>query len=466
MFRSQNWRSFGWWDMRLLLLLLFIFSKPGVACSPRLFQLLGADFKNSLTIPSLEKAQAGALWLVERTMISDHRFNQSQEGIELQKHVAEKFKWFHLNLSADARSKLEQKVGDAESVTSALQVLLRSFSNQQSDSALHLAVLNFIEKSNLPVSSKLEALLPIVRGNGAWSREEVKRANELITQLQWKHASDVPDLMIPKEYKTLENFFDIKPEAFTESPITDIKRMGDGSGINETYVINFQNGNRAIFKPLYGENSFPKMDSPLSSINFIREANAHLLYKKYFSHPKITVPITIEAFLNHNGKSYGIGSIQMFKAGYNTVSAKYDTEPFSWNNVHRIWERQRADLRWSYYAPWVQTFDYILGNVDRFPHHKAPNGNPNNLLVQEDLDGGLKVALIDNAKGRGYRIPLDYLPNAKDIPQDLRERIKSIGNTELNEMRYIFGWQLSDAAIEDIISRIKLVQQHIQNAGL
>lgn len=443
-------------------LILVFSSKVSADCVLTLGRLLIETPRDS------QHSQAQALWTLKRFLerLPD---GQREKGLALLHEVNSKLPWFGHHLSDSDRISLEANSWKSENAAAAMGRILSTFSDHANDGALRSNLVRFTVSDVLPPTAAIDALWDTTRGVGSLDRAEIKWANEKIIELQLKHSNEVPNLYISAENRALAERLGIPVEKHFSSPITSVYQMTDGAGISQTFIVHFANGKKAIFKPFWGENSYNKPEAHFNRIGFNREAQAYFFYQKYFKHDSIKLPVTVEAALHFNGRHFGVGSLQVFEEGYETLTKKYNPYPgywFDWNNLGPVWSKQREDSRWGYYAPWIQTFDYVLGNVDRFPHEKARTGNPNNIMVKENGNGGLKIALIDNAKGRGYPLSLDYIPPAHDIPADLRERIKGMNDGTFAEIRRDFAFQLPADAVEDVIQRIRNVQNHIRHAGL
>lgn len=376
----------------------------------------------------------------------------------------EKLNWYGHHLNDQDRSAIEHEAWKAEYAGAAMGRILATFSSDV-DQALRGSVIDYA--ATLAPKMAIDTLWGTARGVGARHRGEVKWANEKIMALQWANQNSLPNIYISAENRHQLQNTGIDAKSAFNSHVVSVEPMNEGKGMSETFIIRFENGKRAIFKPLWGENSYNKPNAHLNRIGFSREAQAFLFYQRYFKTDGIHLPLTVEAAVHFNGRHFGVGSLQEFAEGYDTLAKKYTPwgYQYDWQNLGPIWAKQREDGRWDGLAPWVQTFDYIIGNVDRFPHDKAPTGNPNNILVKENGYGGLEVGLIDNAKGRGYPLSLDYIPPAQAIPLGLRDWIKSFNDEKIDQIRRDFAYQLPRDAVEDMVQRIRNVQNHIRYFG-
>lgn len=442
----------------LLLQVRLSFSIPKPDCESLIGHTLVTRSRES------QKEQADSLWTLKK-FIEREGDSKKPGAKSLLSHIDHKLDWFSHLLDERPSGVIELDPLKSENAAAATGHLLSTFVSEE-DRRFRKRLLSFT--LTLPPKLAIDALWGTARGVGALSRKEVRKANEKIIAVQMNNQESLPQIYISAEIQHRLKKTGIDISNRFNSRLIGVEPMGEGKGLSESFIVRFENGKRAIFKPLWGEHSYSKDSANLNRIGFSRESQAYLFYEKYFKRDGIHLPFIVEATLHFNGRHFGVGSLQEFEEGYQTLAEKYKPKgyQFSWKNLEPVWSSQRRDDRWRSLAPWIQTFDYLIGNVDRFPHGRAPTGNPNNLLVRETRTGGLEVALIDNAKGRGYPTPLEYLPPAHTIPLELRKVIKTFDNTKMDEIRRDFAFQIPHNAIEDVIQRIRRVQNYLKEAGL
>ncbi len=334
-----------------------------------------------------------------------------------------------------------------------LELILRTFDNQfGSDLALREAVIQELAKSPHSDASTIALLSRIARGIDAKRPEETRMANEAILKIAQR--GNLPDIQPLVTRGVNGGRPPVELQALAGAKIKEIKKLGEGtSGVNGTYIITFENGRKAIFKPAQGEEFYnrPNPTEYVSQMSFTREPDAARFFRGYFQKAsvidtptgpvKFHVPEAMEVVLNAslpdgNGRKGGVGSLQLFEEGYQTLNeayGPYEGKPkvTEWQKFDEVWRRAARDPNWRMIASWTQTFDYANGNFDRLPNSLFNAGNPNNLMVKRDKAGNITdVLLIDNAKGRftgsGFTMadPRN-VPDPNSMPEPLRKALQT-----------------------------------------
>jgi hypothetical protein len=297
-------------------------------------------------------------------------------------------------------------------------------------------------KSRAELVEMYEALLPTARGLVDVNRDEVVRAHRSIQRIG-RYLGSYPR----RNRAAIGRSEDA--DILLHEPIARISSFD--LGFNKSYLVEFVNGRKAIFKPFLGQkNLYTPSRQWRFRIAFPREVSAVAIIEDFLKNASsrrqglspIALPVTVEALLVYEGQSYGLGSIQMF------VEAEASTKEF---------------VEQSGLEPRLRTIDYILGNPDRLsnfglgiPHYETPNYA--NIL--RDSRTGL-VSLIDNAFGRpGPReFSLKYAPPAEQIPTDLADAILTFDTVRF---RVSHSALLPPEGIEDVIARVRALQAEIQ----
>ena len=307
----------------------------------------------------------------------------------------------------------------------------------------------------MPLSKALDLLLPIARGVTLTTPMDLIFANKAIQRLS-----------LLEEYSKISNTHqNVSQDLFSNAKIISVSPLG--GGYNTTLLVKFENGLKAIFKPLLGQNNLGDRNNWSSNVAFVREVSAVAIIEKYLGNKKsrqlgysqIITPNTIETILVHNDKSYGLGSLQMFLPEFETLTSIKNKSLFDsdriLNSTH--WKSQESRIR---------IFDFVLGNPDRLPNPgyrdlNFAQANYSNIMIannkREEL---IQIALIDNAMGRPGPVEMSshYLPSADQIPNDLRFAIFNFNAKEFREEMYNI---LPKQGIEDLITRVHIVKEYI-----
>lgn len=339
---------------------------------------------------------------------------------------------------------------------SALEYLLTQPDFQPDDFRFRKRLFREIAAS-LPITKAEELLMPYARAVRSVYPEDLFFAHVALRDLGLRFGSS------SHRYTSVRARIDAK-DILVHEPIVSIRNLG--GGWNETKVVTFANGQRAVFKPFFGQRNIRGPQGWSTRLAFTREVTAVPIIEDFLGNRRsresgvssVVVPETVEVILAHQGKSYGLGSLQAFKDGFETAGPLRKTNPARWTEL-------TEDPLWVPLEARIRTIDFILGNPDRFEnpgfsveHYKL--ANLNNLLIGQVERSGIEVALIDNALGRPGKPEFDikYLPSADKIPVDLAEAVKEF---DFEKFQTEFANQLPGFGIADLMNRVRIVQEHL-----
>ncbi|MCC7404619.1 MAG: hypothetical protein IT288_09510 [Bdellovibrionales bacterium] len=259
----------------------------------------------------------------------------------------------------------------------------------------------------------VEAFMQRARGVGVSSSREVPRSREVIDANNWIRTiteSWAPNgesfVWLPTSQSHLGWARQVR-----RSRIVGVERLGGGTnGVLKVIQADDQ-GQRfqSIFKPL--AQSAPVRDGffetqPKEFLRFlfhVREVRAQSFYGRILEsywrhggHAPIHVPETLEAVLVHEGKSYGVGSLQQWSMGLEVEAVRRQdpTRVAYWRGT-REWQEMEVVVR---------VLDYLFGNSDRFP--KKPDEEAiKNLMVEMRRDGDREVLVRANLIDNGLGVP-------------------------------------------------------------
>lgn len=357
----------------------------------------------------------------------------------------------------------------------ALEYVLRTFRTNGADDDLRKWTIKALGKHDNADTSTIEHLLQLTRGVASNNDMEVIWANEAIQGVSIKFGNDF--VYVPRQMGEIRAL----PSGL-EYEIISVKSLGGVNNVNEVAKVTLKNKSNGeevvgVYKALAGEARY--QDALKSSdrfklkdsVGYIREVQAYDFFTKFMHHNQIQVPETSSMVLTHNGKQYGVGSFQFFAKGYQSVNDYYGQRSHLgrpakiWQEYKDIWNTQSSDTRWTNIASWIQVFDYIMGNADRFSNTRYGGGNPNNIFMAEMNHNRSKimVALIDNGNGRYSQEILgrENIPPIDYIDPALRDTISSWDQHFFEYIERRYREYLPPDGINDIMRRIRDVQNAI-----
>lgn len=308
----------------------------------------------------------------------------------------------------------------------------------------------------------VEAFVQRARGTGVSSSPQGPRSREVVEANNWVRS-------ITESWAPQGESFVWLPTGQAQqgwarqvrhARVVGVERLGGGTnGVVKVTQVDGQ-GQRfqSIFKPL--AQSAPVRDGffethPQDFLRFlfhVREIRAQAIYgrilQSYWRHggrAPIQLPETLEAVLVHEGKSYGVGSLQQWSMGLEVEAVRRQdpTRVAYWRGT-REWQEMEVVVR---------VLDYLFGNSDRFP--KKPGEEAiKNLMVEMRRDGDREVLvranLIDNGLGvPGHRdFSIDQAPVNAHLPRALVLALHDVYQARQlmrrQEESYFPSWALDD----------------------
>ena len=305
----------------------------------------------------------------------------------------------------------------------------------------------------------LQILKPFARALDAVLPEDLYFANAAIKKMGERVGS------MPERFAAMRTDMS---DILLHEPIRSIENLG--GGWNTALLVTFTNGNRAVFKPFFGQNNLGLPKDWQDHLAFTREVSATSAVEKYLGnfHSRVSgkspvvLPETQEVALTFAGVSYGLGSIQAFQEGFVSAADLAAKDPTAWKILRKTSKWREAEAR-------IRIIDFILGNPDRLENigyseaHFA-KANLGNILIQFTPSGEFKIALIDNALGRPAAVDFStrYLPLPSEIPEDLKLAAQKFDAAEFrSEMQSV----LPTSGISDFIKRIQILQNYTLDKG-
>lgn len=361
-----------------------------------------------------------------------------------------------------------------ERAQSGAEYSLTTFVDPNNDAGFRRALFYFLKSSELSGPETIQRLIPIAEGASYVSSRELIRAADAIHGITDRTGS------YPTRFQADYPRTDLR-DILRYEPIESIKNHG--GGMNLTYVVKFQNALKAIFKPREGEVDYQHHNP--NYVEFSRELTTEAIVEDFLGNRAAresgVSPLTINpseaVVLVHDGRNYGLGSLQAFADGY------FDIQKIA-TDLHygASWSFLRHQPIWKEIEKRIRTIDFIQGNYDRLP--LAINGRmyPKNFMIR--IDGvdfsnseealsqlrsadlnTLRVSLIDNGLGRNSNSPFTidppgHFPLRADIPDDLKEAIL---NFDEGRFRSEMSAILPDFGIQDLINRVHAAQHRIRN---
>jgi hypothetical protein len=351
----------------------------------------------------------------------------------------------------------------------ALELILDSF-RSGGDAGLRREVIASLREHPASDMRTVELLLANARGHRALYEGEPRDANSAIIEISGRIK------VLPQVYVTRRPFLSVqgKPSVInqlTEAKLVEAKRGQTGSA-NSTYFVKFElpGGKivRGVFKPMQGQTRYDYANA--TSVQFTREVQTYDFFMEYFQHPRIVVPETREVIFADAAGQLGVGSLQLFLEGFKTANEFYggnDGKPVPPGSSRylEVWDRQRRDGRWREIGEWIATFDYIIGNNDRFQNSQHTWGNPNNVMVKVE-NNELIAGLIDSAVGRPL-LPYgefagNNIPNPRNFSQGLIDAVIR-ADKERAAIAERYKGVLPKEGIDDMLNRLAEVRRRIRD---
>ncbi len=152
----------------------------------------------------------------------------------------------------------------AERTQGAAEFALTSFTSPYYDPDFRKYLIKFLGQSTLSGQSTLEMLLPLARGLSQIQFREIKWAGIAVSEISQRLGS------YPARYSSQSSGrYGSQAEMLRYEPIKSIKTLG--GGINGTLLVEFENLEKAVFKPLRQEREFARGNYDARWINFIRD---------------------------------------------------------------------------------------------------------------------------------------------------------------------------------------------------
>jgi hypothetical protein len=394
---------------------------------------------------------------------------------ELRDEAAAKAKWFPKPDGTSEWKSAWSKVAPADRAQAAAEFSLTAFSDAGNDAEFRARILQQLSVSPRSNAHTIEQLLPIAGGLRSANAKELGEAAEAIQKIGDRVGS------FPQRFTASRSRTDVT-DILKHEPIQSVKALG--GGINETLLVTFQNGDKAVFKPRAGEFSYKA--NLEQYVDYIREVSFNPLAEDFLGNqsareagksPLLVTKSEVAAFA-FEGKSYGVGSIQNFKNGY------FDVEKISGDPRYAaVWQEVKKQPEWAALTNRIRAIDYIAGNYDRLALDINYRSTPKNFMLKlegidfsdpekavQQLKGAdwskLQAALIDNGLGRNSvdaeKFNIDgfgHFPLRADIPPDLREAILHFDEAKYREsMKNL----LPAFGIEDVIRRVREAQNRIR----
>lgn len=318
-----------------------------------------------------------------------------------------------------------------------------------------ISSLAYVPGGLVDYASSMRILTGYARGFKTVEFSEPKLANEAIRTLQERVGQD--PLRLP-EGVAIESHSPAVRMLF--EPIRNVEVFnpsGTHGNVNGVFIVSFASGLRAVFKPADGELYYGHKHS--NWIHFKNEANAFHIFetlreqlpREIARDPGVFVPASIEAAVSFEGRHYGIGSLQLFAEGYETLKTVKERDSAYFDRLNSHPDMAVARM-----------MKVILGDYDSFPHRGSPNGNLGNIMAR-DFGNRLRIALIDNGVGRvdgveGSYYQVNEAPVKEHIPTAWRQAIKKIDTQRLRD-RYIQRRLLNPGGLDNMIGRIRQLQE-------
>jgi hypothetical protein len=351
---------------------------------------------------------------------------------------------------------------------------LTTFVERNNDSIFRRALFDFLKSSKLSGPETTRRLIPFAAGASYVSPRDLNRAEEAIRGIADRMGSH------PARFTADSPRTDAR-DILRHEPIESIK--SHGGGINLTLTVKFVNGQKAIFKPREGEVEY-RHHNP-NFVEFTRELTTEDIVEDFLGNrvareagvSPLTVNPAEAVVLVHDGKNYGLGSLQTFADGY------FDIEKIALDHRYgAVWSFLRHQPKWKKIEKRIRTIDYIQGNFDRLPLAINDRDYPKNFMIRiNDVDfsnpeeaarqlqsadmNTLSISLIDNGLGRNSlpQFSIDtpgHFPLRADIPDDLKDAIL---NFDEERFRLRMLGMLPEFGIQDFINRIHAAQRRIQH---
>ncbi len=346
--------------------------------------------------------------------------------------------------------------GEGEGVVQwALEFALGTFISPHYDREFRPALIQAIGESANSGTSAIEALLPTVRGIQIADPQEIKQSVEAIAKIGERRGN-----YVPRGQNAVGGFADQVARLVRDSK-PSVSKIGEGNA-NVTLLLTYPTGEKFVFKPRMGEKSFKDAGnlSP-TYVHFAREAEAYSLVEFWAGNAsarrtgrsRVRTAKTLEAVLTIDGKAWGPGSMQVFQEGYTTLKDFIAKRPEAWEKIRksREWLEAEAD---------VKAFDFVMGNVDRFPNRVYQNGNLGNILVPAEMTepSELELVLIDNGVGRPGHPGFDVSTLSPHMSAALRQAFHDFDAASFRKME---AYWLSADGVEDVIRRVELTRDYL-----
>ncbi len=331
----------------------------------------------------------------------------------------------------------------------ALAYLLQTFRHPVWDRDLTATTLSAIRESGRLTPSQAQVVIEFARGARISERAHAELANEILRQSGQQLEQGFP-------VRSLGDPHWLKHEKIRSVTARE-KRSANG-----TFLVEFENNRKAIFKPFASEEHYGSREADAGTILFSREIGAYEIVEFWLKNREsrevglsaVFVPETIETLLVHQGRSYGVGSLQAFQNGFVTA------EELS-REMTPLWNELRSAARYTQAEARIRTLDWLLGNYDRLPNSIHTRGNYTNFMIGLDQGSqGFEIAMIDNGFGQGRRSGfwLRDLPTPEQIPADLAQAIREL---DLPLFRQTNEGRLSQIAIDDFCERVTLLRSKL-----
>jgi hypothetical protein len=338
----------------------------------------------------------------------------------------------------------------------ALAYILRTFRDPRWDDNLLWSTVLAIRQTGRLNRRQAELLTEMARGSAFPKISHSRVANDVLTELGAQITTGFP-----------HRFPATGPRSTIEwlkhEPIRSVQRR-QRSSYNGSYLIEFENGRRAIFKPYSLEIHYQARELPPWEIMYAHEVGAYEFVEAWLKNSeararglsRVFVPPTVEALIVHDGRSYGLGALQEFQEGFVPLSEIRRNQPELWTRLMNHPQVEESLSR-------IRTLDWLIGNFDRLPNSVSPEGNWGNLMVRmiDNSPENAQFAMIDNGVGQGCygSFWLNDLPAISRIPEDLQQVIRSLN---LEDFARWNAERTSDIAIQDFRERLTLLKSRIK----
>lgn len=412
-------------------------------------------------------SQGDRQWYALDALVNDHGLPE-----ELRREAAAKLSWFTRPAGTGNWNAVWQALSPADRAQSAAEFALTAFTDPGTDGGLRAQLLYQLGASPRSDARTIEGLLPIASGARITNNAELRQAADAIQSIAGRTGS-YPARFVAAVPRT--DALDV----LEHEPVESVKKLG--GGLNETLLVKFKNGKKAVFKPRSGEVAFSSNDPQW--VDFPREASFSPLVEEFLGNAAsaespVAVTKAVPAVLVHDGKNYGLGSLQNFADGY------FNIEEISGNPRYaKVWETIMKQPQWTALTSRIRAIDYIAGNYDRLPLNINYRINPKNFLIRlDDVDftdpakaeaqlrhanwDHLHAVLIDNGLGRNSvdagKFDINgfgHFPLRQDVPPDLREAILHFDEARFREA---MKDRLPAFGIDDVIRRVRDAQNRLR----